>query len=137
MTASLLSVVLALAADPSSEIIVRPPPLSLGTAALLSFAADERVPLPRRCDAIADLDKRGEIAAVPRLAAMLPGEGGLDTRELILALGNLGGPKALAALEEFEAKAKKGDVDYHGKIWTALSDGLERLRKEQSTRRKR
>jgi hypothetical protein len=132
VSAPLLVLLLVVAADPSSEAVDHPPPLSPGTRALLRFAADADVSLARRADAIREVGERGETAAVPRLAAMLPGELGRDTMEVVVALGKIGGPKALAALKAFEAKVEKDGIRLHGKINACLDGAISRLQEKSS-----
>jgi hypothetical protein len=127
-----LLVLLLVVGDPAREAVPHPPPVSSGTAALLRFAADPDVSLARRADAICEVGERGEAAAVPRLAAMLPGELGRGTLEIVVALGKIGGPRALAALKAFEAKVEKDGIKLHGKINACLDGAISRLQQESS-----
>lgn len=113
---------------PSQAVITRPPSLSARTLALLSLARDRRIDSPRRADAVVEIRQRGEVAAVPALLAMLPGDHGRLTMELILALGELGDRRALPALEGLDAAAKKAGIDLPGKIRLCQQIAFQRLR---------
>jgi HEAT repeat protein len=91
---------------------------------LLRIAEDPRQPSKARVEAVDALGRRREDATVPRLVELLPGSGDVVTFRVVIALGQIGDPRALPALRRM-----RDDPPFrlHGKINAAVDGTIRAL----------
>jgi hypothetical protein len=90
-----------------------PPKVSDEAEALLRIVENTRLQLKERGDAAAELWRYPEAGVIDRLGRLLPGDDDVVTLEILGALGKMGDPRALPALERV-----RGQLD--GKTNAAL-----------------
>ena len=98
-------------------------------AELLSVAEDEKLPTRTRANAVAELGHLKNRSLASRLGKLLPGDGDLLTYEIVIALGEIGGPDALASLQGMQYGPSYHNVN--GKINAALQDSIARCKETQ------
>jgi hypothetical protein len=101
-------------------------PLSKKAEHLLGIVETPKGDYQERRTAARDLGKLKDKAAVGRLLKLLPGDFDALSGDVILALGDIGDPRALPKLDEIYAKADLGS-----KLSTALYHTREILRKKE------
>jgi len=93
---------------------------------LLATAENPALPIKVRAEAVSRLGDLKDRGAADRLIPLLPGQGDLLTLEVVVALGKMGGPKSLAALENLR---DNDSIHLDGKIAAILTDSIERCKK--------
>jgi hypothetical protein len=101
------------------------PKVSDDAEALLRIAEDKDRPLKERGDAAAELGRFKEGGVIERLSRLLPGGYDVLTLEVINALGEIGDPRALPALERVKSGGNQ-PVDIPGKINAVLEWAIRR-----------
>lgn len=96
--------------------------LSLSNEAkrLFAIAEDATLALKTRADAVDEIGKLRERAAVPRLLRLLPGHYDVLTLRCLLALEEIQDPRAIPVLEQMQKEAQ----DLSGKVNGALIRAL-------------
>jgi hypothetical protein len=97
-------------------------------AMLLRVVEDRSLPLKQRGDAACRLGEQKEPAVIPRLSRLLPGDYTVLGRDIIVALGEIGDPRALPALENYTATAEKNGEEIPGKINVTLEWAMEKCK---------
>jgi HEAT repeat protein len=106
-------------------------PLSKRAEYLLGILENPKSDYQERRTAARDLGKLKEKAALDRLLRLLPGDFDALSGDVILALGDIGDPRALPKLDEIYAKADLGS-----KLSTALYHTREILRQKEKEAKK-
>jgi HEAT repeat protein len=94
---------------------------------LLQIAENKELDLETRSDAVLELGERREKAAVPRLVVILSSTNyDILTVHTICALGDIGDPEALPALEELRDREREYPMP--GQIRTILEHAIASLK---------
>jgi hypothetical protein len=107
----------------------RPPDeLSPQGKRLFAIAEDTSLNFQSRSNAVDEIGKLKERTSVPRLLRLLPGHYDALTFRCLVALEEIGDPRAIPALERMQKEAQEKQIDIPGKINTALDRALETCR---------
>jgi HEAT repeat protein len=99
--------------------------------ALFKVAEDPRLDYQTRAEAVRQIGLQWNREAVPRLIRLLPSPYDVVTREVILALGEIGDPRALPALRQVVADAEKNKIDFPPGFWPALEQAHDQIVEKQ------
>jgi hypothetical protein len=94
---------------------------------LLLIAESKRIERELRIKALYEIGRIGEIASVPRLLRLLPGDtkgGDEETIAALDALASIGAPQVVSFLEKLDKTN-----DFHGRVRVALGSAIEKCSK--------